>query len=112
VLGQATVRGLVQAEFSPDGRRLALLIGRNEEVAGGPGTQYVMEIRLLDTATARVVTTVPSPGQTWGNFGWTLSPDGRSLAMYYRTGSNVYRPGEPDPSDRPMSVDVWEIPPQ
>jgi WD40 repeat protein len=109
VLGQSTVNGLDRAEFSPDGRWLALLVGRHAELPGGQGTQYRMEIQLLDPATARVLATVPSPGQTWGNHGLTFSADGRSLAVYYRTGSNVSRPGDPDPSDRPMNIEVWEV---
>jgi WD40 repeat protein len=112
VLGQCTVNGLDRAEFSPDGRWLALLVGRHAEIPGGQGTQYRMEIQLLDPATARVLATVPSPGQTWGNYGLTFSADGKSLAVYYRTGSNSSRPGDPDPGDRPMNVEVWEIRPQ
>jgi hypothetical protein len=112
VLGQCTVTSLEEAGFSPDGRWLALLVGRNEEIPNGPGTRYLREILLLDSATARVAATVPSPGQTWGNWGWMFSPDGASLAVYYRTGSNVHEPGEPEPTDRPMNVEVWELRPR
>jgi WD40 repeat protein len=112
VLGQSTVNGLDSAQFSPDGRWLALLIGRHAEIPGGQGTQYRMEVQVFDPTTARLLTTVPSPGQTWGNYGLTFSPDGKSLAVHYRTGSNIFREGEPDPSDRPMNVEVWEIRPQ
>jgi WD40 repeat protein len=111
VLGQCTVTSLEEAGFSPDGRWFALLVGRHEEIPGGPGTRYVREIQLLDSATARVAATVRSPGQTWGNWGWMFSPDGASLAVYYRTGSNVHGPGEPEPNDRPMNVEVWELRP-
>ena len=112
VLKQSTVNGLDRAEFSPDGRWLALLVGRHAEIPGGQGTQYRMEIQMLDPATVRVLATVPSPGQTWGNYDFLFSPDGKSLAVFYRTGSNSYRPGDPDPGDRPMDVEVWEIRPR
>jgi hypothetical protein len=69
-----------------------------------------LEIQLFDSDTARLMYTIPAPGQTWGNYGWRFSPDGNTLAVYYRTGTNAYRQGEPDPSDRPMTVDIWELP--
>jgi hypothetical protein len=56
--------------------------------------------------------TIPSPGPTWGNYGWKFSPDGKSLAVHYRTGSNVSLLGDPDPSDRPMNLEIWEITPR
>jgi hypothetical protein len=102
---------LVGAGFSPDGRRLLLLGRWNEALPPGTEPRHALEIRLLDPATARVVVTIPSPGQTWGNYGWTFSPDGTTLAVYYRTGSNVTRAGDPDPTDRPMNVELWEVPP-
>jgi hypothetical protein len=71
----------------------------------------MLEIQLLDPATAHVMVTIPSPGQTWGNYGWKFSPDGKSLAVYYRTGSNASREGDPDPIDRPMTLELWEIQP-
>jgi len=116
--GQYELTGLVGAGFSPDGRWLALMAYRHETMTSGPESRRVMEtrsfleIRLLDPATARVPATIPSPGQTWGNYGWKFSPDGKSLAVDYRTGSNAYRPGDPDPLDRPMNVDIWELPPR
>jgi hypothetical protein len=110
--GRIDATGLSGAGFSPDGRWLALLVGRNAAIAPGQETRYVLEIRLVDPATARVEATIASPGQTWGNYGWKFSPDGKSLAVYYRTGSNVSGPGDPDPSDRPMNLDIWELPPQ
>jgi WD40 repeat protein len=110
--GRFEVAGLMGADFSPDGRWLALLVGRHEVVPPGSAAQWVLEIRLLDPATARVLATIPSPGQTWGNYGWKFSPDGKYLAVDYRTGSNVSGPGEPDPSDRPMNLDLWELPPR
>ncbi len=110
--GRFEVSGLSGAGFSPDGRWLAFLAGRNAVVQPGSETRWVWEIRLVDPATARLLVTVPSPGQTWGNYGWKFSPDGTSLAVYYRTGSNVSRPGDPDPSDRPMNLELWEIQPR
>ena len=106
------VTGLSGAAFSPDGRWLALLVGRNEVIPPGSATRSIMEIQLLDPATARVLVTIPSPGPTWGNYGWKFSPDGNTLAVYYRTGSNIYGPGDPDPSERPLNVEIWEIPRQ
>jgi hypothetical protein len=111
-VGRIEVAGLVGAGFSPDGRWLALLAGRHQAVPPGTGTRYLQEIRLVDPATARVVATVPSPGQTWGNYGWKFSPDGTFLAVDYRTGSNVSLLGDPDPFDRPMNLEVWEIQPR
>jgi hypothetical protein len=110
--GRFDVTGLSGAAFSPDGRWLALLVGRSEVIPQSSETRSVLEIQLLDPATARVLVTIPSPGPTWGNYGWKFSPDGNTLAVYYRTGSNIYGPGDPDPSDRPMNVEIWEIPPQ
>ncbi len=102
--------GLEGAEFSPDGRWLALLVGHHEARPAGPGSRYVREVQLYDVAGGRVLVTIPTAEETWGNYGWKFSPDGRSIAVYYRTGSNVSRPGDPDPTDRPMSVDVWALP--
>ena len=111
-IGRVEADGLVGAGFSPDGRWLALQVGRQEELPPGLGTRYLLGIRLLDPATARVMVTIPSPGGTWGNHGWKFSPDGKSLAVYYHTGSNVSRPGDPNPSDRPMTLEIWEIQPR
>jgi hypothetical protein len=104
--------GLSGAGFSPDGRWLALLAGRHLAVPPVAETRWVWEIRLVDPATARPLATIPSPGQSWGNHGWKFSPDGKSLAVSYRTGSNEFRPGEPDPSDRPMTLEIWELLPR
>jgi WD40 repeat protein len=111
-IGRTEVAGLVGAEFSPDGRWLALLAGRHEAIPAGTGTRYLLDFRLVDPATSRVVATIPAPGESWGDCGWKFSPDGKSLAIYYRTGSNVSRPGDPDPFDRPMTVELWEIEPR
>ncbi len=107
--GRIDATGLAGAEFSPDGRWLTLLVGRREVLASGTETRYVLEIRFVDAATARVIATIPSPGQSWGNYGWKFSPDGKSLAVFYRTGSNVALEGDPDPFDRPMTLEIWEI---
>ena len=110
--GRIEVAGrVVGAGFSPDGRWLALLVGRHEAIPPGTESRYLLELELVDPTTARVVATIPSPGQTWGNYGWKFSPDGSTVAVRYRTGSNVSRPGDPDPSDRPMSLELWEIRP-
>jgi WD40 repeat protein len=109
--GKADVSGIDGAGFSPDGRWLAVLAWRHEVVLPGPTSRSRTEIRLLEPATGRVRHTIPSPGQTWGNYHWKFSPDGTSLAVTYLTGSNRSTPGEPDPSDRPLTVEIWEIPP-
>src|SRR5262249_45517152 len=111
-IGRLDVTGLDAAGFSPDGRWLALLVWRNEVISSGSETRPVMEIQLLNPATARVLVTISSPGPTWGNYGWRFSPDGKTLAVYYRTGSTVSRLEDPDPFDRPMNVEIWEIPPR
>ncbi|AMV41001.1 WD40 repeat domain-containing protein [Planctomyces sp. SH-PL62] len=104
--GRLDVTGLMGARFSPDGRWLALLTAR--QVAA----HSIWQVRLVDPATARVHVEIPSTGPNWGNYGWTFSPDGMTLAVFYRTGSNSYRPGDPEPSDRPMNAEVWAIPPR
>ena len=106
------VTGLEGARFSPDGRWLALLMGVYVTVPPDPAPRFLREIHLLDPATARGVTMLPSPGETWGNYDWIFSPDGNTLAVYYRTGSNAYRDGDPEPSDRPLNVEIWELPPR
>ena len=111
-IGRVELTGLVGAKFSPDSRWLALLVGRNEIVPPGPETRYILEIRLLDPATARVSVTIPSQGQTWGNYEWKFSPNGKYLAVDYRPGSGVTQLGDPDPFDRPANLDIWEIPPR
>lgn len=111
-LGQASVERLIEAGFSPDGRWLALQVARLGKRPDGPGKMYLMEIQLLDPATALLLATVPAPGQIWGNQSWTFSPDGNSLAAWYGTGSNVRRAGDPDPLDRPLTVEIWELPPR
>jgi len=110
-LARSTVRGLERAEFSPDGSWVALLVWRREAGDGGPGPRPRMEVQVVDSTSASLLATIPSPGQTWGNYGWTSSPDGKSLAVHYRTGTNEQLPGEDDPLERPMQVDVWEIRP-
>jgi WD40 repeat protein len=107
--GRIETDGLVGAGFSPDGRWLALMVGRHEVMPPGSPSRYVLEIRLLDSTTARVLATIPSPGETWGNYGWKFTPDGKSLAIRYRTGSNVSKRGDPSPSDRPMTLELWDI---
>ncbi len=107
--GRREVNGLVGAGFSPDGRWLAILVGRHEAMPAGSGSRYVLETQLLDPLTARVLATIPSPGPTWGNYGWKFSPDAKSLAIDYRTGSNVSRAGDPDPIDRPMNLEIWDL---
>lgn len=108
-IGRFDVAGLDGAGPSPDGRWLALHVRRHDLPTNAEGHSAV-EIRLADPAAARVTATIPSPDQIWGGFQWKFSPDGNSLAVTYRTGSNIYRPGEPSPSDRPMNVEIWELP--
>lgn len=108
--GRFEVKGLDEAEFSPDGRWLALLAGRNEILQPGSEARWVWEIRLVDPATLQVWITIPSPGVTWGNHGWKFSPDGKLLSVYYRPGSTVSGLGAPDLTDRPMNLDIWELP--
>ena len=109
--GRIEMAGLIGAAFSPDGRWLALLAGRDPVTPFGFETRYDLELRLLDPTSARVRVTNPSPGQTWGNSGWKFSPDGKYLAINYRTEIDDARPGDPNPSDI-MKLDIWEIPPR
>ena len=108
--GRIELNGFLGGRFSPDSRWLALLVGRNEVIPPASESRYVQEIQLLDPTTARVSVTIPSPGQIWGSPAWKLSPDGKYLAVTYQTGSNVSRPGDPNPLDRPANLDIWEIP--
>jgi WD40 repeat protein len=107
--GHIEMAGLIGAGFSPDGRWLALLLGRNPVTPPGWETRYDLELRLLDPTSARVRVTLPSPGQTWGTSGWKFSPDGKYLAVNYRTQIDDDRPGDPNPSHI-MKLDIWEIP--
>ncbi|WP_406694292.1 WD40 repeat domain-containing protein [Singulisphaera sp. Ch08] len=100
-IGRVDALGLKSAWYSPDGSWLFLLIRRND----------VFEIRVLDPTMTLVTATIPLRGHySSGTCGWNFSPDGKSLALYYRTGSNISRPGEPEPSDRPLNVEIWELP--
>lgn len=110
--GRLEVSGLNGAEFSPDGRWLAIQMWRNQMIPTGSAMRRDLEIQLVDPATARVAAKVPSSGPTWGDYGWKFSPDGKSLAVSYRTGSSESRPGEPAPSDRPMTLEIWDLPPR
>lgn len=104
------VSGLDGASFSPDGGRLALLTVRDVPKAEGGEARSQWEIQLIDPATGAERATVPLSGETWGNHGWKFSSDGNRLAVYYQTGSNLSVPGDPSPSDRPMTVEVWDLP--
>lgn len=110
--GRLEVSGLDRAKFSPDGRWLAIQVWRNQRIPAGSATRRELEIQLVDPATAHVAVRIPSSGPTWGGYGWTFSPDGKSLAVTYRTGSGESRLDEPSPSDRPMTLEIWELPPQ
>ena len=110
--GHIDVEHLLGGEFSPDGRWLALLVGRNDVVPSASRTRFRQEIQLLEADSAHVVAVIPTLGPTWGNYGWKFSPDGNSLAFYYHTGKNVMMQGDPNPFDQPMSVEIWELFPQ
>ena len=107
-IGRLEVERPDGAEFSPDGRWLAVMAYRDEPL--DEQVKTVCEVLLVDPATARVRCAIAARERVWGNIGWRFSPDGDRLALYYRTGSNVFTEGEPDPSDRPMTVDVWDLP--
>jgi WD40 repeat protein len=109
---EMVVSGQVGGRFSPDGGVLALLTVRSMPEADNAKAPSHWGIHLIDPATGTERATVPLFGDTWGNHGWTFSPDGNRLAVYYRTGSNVSGPGDPDPSDRPMTIDVWDLTPR
>lgn len=104
VLTRSSVEYLEEAAFSHDGRRLWLKLWRSH----GANQSRVMELQSLDAATGRLQSTIPLDRKTWGSCGWKHAPDGRSLAVIYRTGSNVVRAGEEDPSERPLTVEVWD----
>jgi WD40 repeat protein len=108
-VGRFDAPRLSQASFSPDGRWLAVMAYRSDRIPPGSETQTFLEISLHDPTTGRLLATIPSPGKTWGNPGWTTSHDGTKLAISYRTGNNHHSKGDPDPSDRPMTVELWDI---
>jgi WD40 repeat protein len=108
-LDSLDVAMLVGGSFSPDGRWLALLVTRTEAFGPAGHTRFVQEVHLVNTTAERILK-IPSPGQTWGDFGWRFSPDGKLLAVSYRPGTNLVRRGEPEPNSRPMIVEVWELP--
>ena len=68
------------------------------------------KLRLIDPATTLALATITAPRRNRGDLGWKLSPAGGFLAVWYRTGTDVFEPGQPDPSDIPMTLDLWELP--
>lgn len=109
--GRSDAEGMIGVGFSPDGRWLAIMARRHGANLLDHPSEECLDVVIIDPATAKVRCTIPSPGWTWGNYGWKFSPDGNTLAVCYRTGSNRSRPGEPEPFDLPMTLELWEIPP-
>jgi hypothetical protein len=104
-LGRFTVAGLIDSGLSPDGRLLALWAGRQTESTPDHPGGYLQEFQVLDSQTGTVVRAIPTPGSLW-NAHWRFSPDSRSLAVWYKKGKSA----DPDIFERPMTVDLWEVP--
>ncbi len=112
VVARSTVKGLVQAEFSPDGRWIALLVGRREEASDGSGSRSRKSIQLVESASARVASTITLPEDASGQQNFAFSPDGRSLVVGHVPGTRPYSPGDPEPARPPANIDVWELQPR
>lgn len=107
--GRITLDGPQEVRFSPDGQWLAARVARR--VASGPHNsgRDVEEIALVDPASARRVATITPTQPARGRIGWEFAPDGRALAVWYRTEGAPTNPGEPDPNGRPKTVEVWDL---
>ena len=107
--GRLLLSGPSSASFSPDSRWIAAQVVGNEGASPTSTGRWIQEVALIDPATARLAAKFRIPGQSWGNFAWTFSPDGKSLAVTYRTEQRTPGPGDPDPGDEPVTVEDWDI---
>jgi len=105
------VPGLIDARFSPDGHRLALLVDREGTDPGSRMLGFARTLRVVDTDTGREAAMIPIPVPVWPEPDWTFSPDGKMMAIWYNRGTNVVLNDE-SPSDRPQTVELWDIPPR
>jgi WD40 repeat protein len=104
------VPGLIDARFSPDGHRLALLVAREEMDPGRRILGFARTLRVVDTDSGREAAMIPIPAPVWPEPDWTFSPDGKMMAVWYNRGTNVVL-NDDSPSDRPQTVELWDIPP-
>jgi hypothetical protein len=106
-LGRFVLNRLLDAEYSPDGRWLAVCESRFEATDAGPGNDlYRRYLWLLDPEAGRIRLTIPTPEPIWGDPRWTFSPDGRSIAVSYLKGKNT----DPGITERAHSIDLWDLP--
>jgi WD40 repeat protein len=131
--GRVALTGLIGARFSPDGRWLAVQVWRHEQPVPRTGLVAWLErqlppalhrdeqahsfrdLLLIDPATARVGATIRPPEHIWPDPDWSFSTDGKTLAVSYVPGSNVYSPGssdDPEVNPRPTTVELWDVPPR
>jgi hypothetical protein len=101
---------IVDAGFSPDGRRLALLVDRRRKEPGIVTGGFARGLHVFDTGTGQEVVTIPIPVPVWPEPDWLFSSDGRAVALWYGRGPGQVRDGD-DPDDRPKTVAIWEIAP-
>ena len=107
--GRVILSRPLSVSFSPDGRWIAAQMVRNEGVSPIATERWMSEVALIDPATALQVATFKIPGRTYGDFSWTFAPDGNSLALTYHRETGIIGPGQPKPSDPPITVEVWDI---
>lgn len=105
ILARSSVQYLEEASFSPDGRMLWLMLWRTDEST----RTRVLEIQARDSASNRLLSTIPLHRKTFGRCGWKHSPDGSSLAISYRPPIDAVPAGEEDPGDRPLTVEIWDV---
>jgi len=116
---------LIHADFSPDGRWLLLSTAQNPAMPQrtgfflwleqrfpflfppDPWWQPLHELRLLDPATARPRASIRLPHPIWQIPHWRFSPDGETLAVWYKKGTG----SDPGISDRPSTIELWDVPP-
>ncbi len=110
--GQLTMSGLDGAEFTPDGRWLALLTGRYDTIPAAVISIHTQEMQFVDPATARVTGMIPTRGPLWGNCNWKFSHDGKTVALSYVPENGAAQDEEPNPRERPVTVELWEIEPR
>ena len=103
------VSGLVHTNFSPDGRHFALLVYLPATDPKIRTARLALGLRILVTDTGREDLAITFPTPILPDPGWKFSPDGKSLAVWYNRGDSLVINDE-NPSDRPHTVEIWDLP--